>query len=210
MGSIQNFRQSIDRKLDRWETRASAIEVHIDATKDDASARVEAQKATLRGTLDRFETQIAETKNLSAEKKAVVHTQVDNFKVQLALGKMDARDSCNEQSQKIRHAWAEFAAAVDRDADALDEDMQTIERELVAEVDQLDAELDGMKLQFAKERDEVRRQLADGKAELNGKIKAFKATITEKRGRSKEKAAELEQELSRQSKEIWEGLLDHF
>jgi hypothetical protein len=210
MSNIHDIRQSIDRKLDRWEVRASTIEAHIDTTKDDASARVEAQKARLRGTLDRFETRIAEAQDLNSEKKAEVHTQVDNFKVQLALGKTDARDAYDEQNQKIRHAWTEFAAAVDHDVDALDEDMQTIERELVAEVDKLDAELDGMKLQFAKERDEVRQQLADGKTEFNGKIKAFKATIAEKRGRGKEKAAELEQELSRQSKEIWQGLLDQF
>ncbi len=193
MAKVHEIRKSIDTKLDRLEAGAAALEAQLDITKDKALERLESQKKQFSQALDRLKAEIEKSKTLAADIKAKIVQQVDHLKVQLALGKAEAKDAYEAQKEKIGGAIASFQTSVEREVGEVSD---AVTQELVAAENALDAELDAVAAQFEIEKARQQAQFEQKKKELTEQIHLFKNDLKGKREKAGAKADTFEGEFS--------------
>ena len=215
MSKVKEIRESIDKKLDRWEASATAFETQLQQTKDQAQARLEARKKALKEALEKFKSEVAKAKGIAEEKKKEMQAQFGDLQVQLALGKAETKDAFEAQRKKIRHSIATLEATVDRHLDAAchaaDSSLEKAIDRLIAADIQYEAEADALEAQFFIKKAAAKAQFEKKKSDLLAQIKEFKNKLQGKRNMAKDKAATFEKELSAgisQIKQAFKNLSD--
>jgi chromosome segregation ATPase len=196
MAKIHQIRESIDRKLDGLEKRASALEAQLSRSKSTAIEELEARKKKLGDVLDSFKTKIEESKEVTNEKKKEIQSQVEHVQVQIALGKAETRDILDDQKKKIGDAVKTFEKNVDEQLENAVTGFETIKEDLVESFDILDAEMEALEAQFEMEKAAKKADFQEQKKKLAAKIEAFRNDISAKKGTVEEKAATFESQFN--------------
>jgi hypothetical protein len=201
MSYVQKIRASVDQSLDRWEAAAQSVEDNIGASGAAMTDRVEQQKTIAGETAERLRQAVARSQQLPADAKQKITSDIDHLKVQLALGKADARDAVEEQKSKIAQAVRSVEAnidAVDRQIDRVTD--EAIENWIRAEIALVqEYELAAMKWEHGKA--ELHDELEAKKQEIRDKVRQFRANLEAKRSQATDKgevfAAEMSQAFDR-------------
>jgi DNA repair exonuclease SbcCD ATPase subunit len=200
MPKITEIRESIDKKLDRWEAGATAFEAQLQQTGEQALAKLEARKKTLKEALEKFKSEVAKAKGIAEEKKTGILAQCDDLHVQLALVKADARDAFAVQRKVIKYSIATLESTVERHLDAAghaaDKSIQEAADKFIAAAIEYEAEADALEARFVMKKTEAKAQFEKKKSDLMAQINEFKAQVQGKRNMTRDKAATFEQQLS--------------
>ena len=193
MSRIKEIREAIDTKLDKYEAEASAIESQLNLSKDKAIEKLETQKKQFADVLTGFKAKINESKAIAQEEKTKIQNQLENLRVQLALGKAESKAAYESQKKAIEDAIKSFETSIDRE---LDEAVDAVTSKLIGEANALGAQLDAMKVQFERAKAEGQAQFEEQKKELAAKVQAFRQDFREKKQRAVDKGTAFESELS--------------
>jgi hypothetical protein len=197
---MREIREAIDTKLDTWEASATAVEVQLQQTKEQALEELEARKKQLNETLEEFKSEVAKAKWLADEKKTEIQARFEDLQVQLALGKAEAKDTFESQKEKIQRSIATLEAIIDRELDAasesIDESLRKTANGFIIAVIKLEVEMEFLAFQFEAKKDDTRAQFEHKKRELVAQINRYKGQIEGKKQMAMEKAATFESELS--------------
>lgn len=196
MSRISEIRASIDRKLDAWEKQALALEAQLTETKDKAADRLEEQKQQLRGVLARVQAEVEQSKELAGQTRVEVQTRLEHLRVQLALGKAEARDAFEEQRRTILDALAAFEAIADQKVKGAAFESGKIWEDFVGKANALEAELDAFRIRFEFEKAKQQARFEDKKQELTAKLEGFKKDLQARRQAVQAKADTFERELA--------------
>ncbi len=200
MSKVREMRESIDKKLDQWEARATAFEKQLQQTKEQALTKLEARKKTFNEAAEKFKAEIGKVKGIAEEKKQESQAKFDELQVQLALGKAEAKEAIEAQRKKIQPLIASLEDIVDRLLDAaghaIDEPLEKAWEKFIAEATAYEAEAEALEAQLAMKKAEAKAHFEQKKTELLAQIKGFKAQLSEKRDMAKDKAATFEKQLS--------------
>jgi DNA repair exonuclease SbcCD ATPase subunit len=143
---IKQIRTSFDAKLDALQAKAEAFDANLTQSKQKVTERVEQRKQALHDALDRFKAEIQRQEDLAAEKKQKLAAEIDEIKVQIALGKAETRDALETQRKKIGDAIAKLESAADKALEQMehkaDASWETMIHHYVSARDALDAELE--------------------------------------------------------------------
>ena len=118
MSKVREIRESFDKELDHWEAGATALEVQLQHTTEQALARLEVCKKTLNEALEKFKPEVAKVKGIAEEKKKEIEEHFDDVEVQLTLVKAKARYAFKVQRKMIKYSIAASEATVDRHLEA--------------------------------------------------------------------------------------------
>jgi len=193
MSRVKEIREAIDTKLDKYEAEASAIESQLNLSKDKAIEKLETQKKQFADVLTGFKAKINESKAIAQEEKTKIQNQLENLRVQLALGKAESKAAYESQKKAIEDAIKSFETSIDRE---LDEAVDAVTSKLIGEANALGAQLDAMKVQFERAKAEGQAQFEEQKKELAAKVQAFRQDLREKKQRAVNKGTAFESELS--------------
>jgi len=193
MSRVKEIREAIDTKLDKYEAEASAIESQLNLSKDKAIEKLETQKKQFADVLTGFKAKINESKAIAQEEKTKIQNQLENLRVQLALGKAESKAAYESQKKAIEDAIKSFETSIDRE---LDEAVDAVTSKLIGEANALGAQLDAMKVQFERAKAEGQAQFEEQKKGLAAKVQAFRQDLREKKQRAVDKGTALESELS--------------
>jgi hypothetical protein len=200
MPKVREIRESIDKKLDRWEASATAFEGQLHQTIEQALANLEVRKKTLNEALEKFKSEVAKAKGIAEEKKKEIQAQFDDLQVQLTLGKAEAKEAFGAQRKKIQHSISTLEATVDRHLDAaghaLEKSLEKAADKFIAAEIEYEAEADALEAQLFMKKAEAKAQFDKKKGELLAQINEFKTQLQGKRDMAKDKAATFEKELS--------------
>ena len=200
MSKVREMRESIDKKLDHLEASATALEMQLQQTEEQALAKLEVRKKRLNEALEKFKSEVAKAKGITEEKKKEMQAQFDDLQVQLALGKAEARDAFEAQKKKIQHSIATLEAAVDRHLDAtghaINSSLEKAAEKFIAAAIEYEAEADALEAQLFVKKAEAKAQFEKKKSDLLAQINEFKTKLQGKRDIAKDKASTFEKELS--------------
>lgn len=200
MSKVSDIRESIDKKLDRWEASAGAFEAQLQESRDQALARLEARKKILAEALEKIKTEAAKDKGIAEDKKMEIQAHCEHLQVQLALGKAEAKEAFESQTKKIRHSMATLEATLDRCLEAVGhaagESLQKAIGKLVTAAMEYEAEAEALEARLAMKKTEAKAQLETKRSDLLAQISEFKTRLQGKRNLAREKAAIFEKELS--------------
>ena len=181
MINVKEIRASIDQTLDRWEAAALAIEENVNGTLIEVSERIQAQKQKAAEKSESLKAAIARAQKLPTEAKDKISADLDHLKVQLALGKAEARDAVAEQQAKIAQAIQNVDNQINQFEQQIDKEIeQDIEAWIRAEK-ALQQELELAAMRYETEQAEARAQFAAEKQEILDDIKKFRENLNEKR-----------------------------
>jgi ABC-type transporter Mla subunit MlaD len=192
MSKIKEIRETIDRKLDGLEKRASSLEAHLNMSKDNAVQELEARKRKLDDVLNAFKIKIADTREVAEEKKAKIQSRVEQLHVQLTLGKAETKDALEEQKKKISDAVKTLENNIDEGIEDTAVGFETLKQDFVEFSDALDAEMESLDMQFEMEKAAKKAEFEEQKKKLAAKIEAFRNDLSVKKGIAEEKAATFE------------------
>lgn len=200
MSKVSDIRESIDKKLDRWEASAAALEVQLQQSRDQALARLEARKKALAEALEKIKTEAAKDKGIAEDKKMEIRAHCEHLQVQLALGKAEAREAFEGQMNKIRHSIATLEATLDRHLEAVGhaagESLEKAIGKLVTAEIEYEAEAEALEARLAMKKTEAKAQFERKRSDLLAQVNEFKTRLQGKRNLAREKADIFEKELS--------------
>jgi multidrug efflux pump subunit AcrA (membrane-fusion protein) len=199
MAKIKEIRSKIDTKLDQWEDIALAFEANLDATRDEALNRVEAQKKKLGDVLAQIKNKVDQSAELAQESKNKIQGDLEHLQVQLALGKADARGAYEDQKQKITNAIMRFEDQLESELEEWDE---TLNNKWVQAQSTLEAELEAAEIQFKLEKAQKAAEFNQKKQDITDNIHSFLDIVEEKRRTSADKLATFEGEFSAGIKQV--------
>jgi hypothetical protein len=195
MSKIHEIRETIDRKLDGLEKRASALNAQLNRSKDNAVEELEARKSQLGDVLKTFKTKIEESKEVVDAKKTEIQSRLEQLQVQLALGKAETRDALEEQKKKISDAVKTLETNIDEGIDDAATGFESIKQDLVELSDALDAEMESLDAKFEMEKVTKKAEFEEQKKKLADKIEAFRNDLSVKKGIAEEKTAAFESQV---------------
>ncbi len=215
MSKIREIREAMDTKLDQLEAGATAAETLLQETKEQALHQFETGKKLLSDTLEKLKSELAQTKGMTNQNVQEVQAKFDHLRVQLALGKAEARDSFEAQKERIQHSISALEAAIDRQLEAsgqaIHESLQKAANEFILAAIRLEAEMEFLAIQFEVKKDDSWARFTHEKRALILQINRYKDKLEEKKRLAKDKAATFEGELSygmSQIKGAFKNLLD--
>ncbi len=151
MSKVREIRESFDKELDHWEAGATALEVQLQHTTEQALARLEVCKKTLNEALEKFKSEVAKVKGIAEEKKKEIEEHFDDVEVQLTLVKAEARDALKVQRKMIKYSIAALEATVDRHLEAAghaaDKSLQEAACKFIGSTIEYEAEADALEAQ---------------------------------------------------------------
>jgi flagellar capping protein FliD len=195
MSRIKELRASLDKKLDALEHQAVALEAQLTQTQEQAMQRLEQRKQQLRDLLKQVQADVQTSKEMAAQAKSDVQAKLEHLQVQLALGKMDARDTFEEQRMKIFKALNEFESVAEQKLKGATFESGRVWEDLVDRTSTLDAEFEALKGWFESEKARQQVTLESKKQELLTKLVLFKDQLKAKRVVVQAKADVLETDL---------------
>jgi hypothetical protein len=200
MSRLREIREAIDKKLDYWEASATALEEQLQQTREQALAGLEVRRETLKEAVEDFKSEVAKAKGISEDRIVEMLAKFDHLKVQLTLGRAEARDAFGVQRKKIQQSIAALEAAVDRHLDAagqaIDNSLDKAANKFINAALRYEAEAEVLQTQLAMKKDAARVQLEKRKSDLLAQIKKFKSQVQGKRNMTRDKSAAIEKELS--------------
>jgi hypothetical protein len=104
MSRIRQIRESVDVKLDKLDAHADALEASLHHAEDQIRGRIERGKQQVHRALDTLKADIDKSKHLSETYKQKLQERIDELKVQIALGKAEARITTFDQDGTL---WVE-------------------------------------------------------------------------------------------------------
>ena len=149
MSKLKKIREAIDNRLDRWDARLDALEAQIEHGEDEVMERVHQGQQKLAAAADRIKETAEDAADLTAEEAAELRGDLDELRVQLALGKADSRDAFEAQRKKFRHALHAAEEKIDSLEDKLEDRIADEIEGFVRLADRLKAEFEAAELQFA-------------------------------------------------------------
>ena len=195
MSRIKELRASIDKQLDALEHQALALEAQLTQTQEQVMQRVEQRKQQLRDLLTQVQADVQKSKEMAEQAKNDVQAKLEHLQVQLALGKMDARDTFEEQRTKILKALDEFESVAEQKLKGSTFESGRVWEDLVGLTSRLEAELEALKGRFESEKAKQQVTPESKKQELLTKLVLFKDQLTAKRLVVQAKAEVLETDL---------------
>jgi DNA repair exonuclease SbcCD ATPase subunit len=195
MSRIEELRASIDKKLDALEHHALALEAQLTQTQEQAMQRLEQRKQQLRDLLEQVQADVQTSKEMTEQAKSQVQAKLEHLQVQLALGKMDARDTFEEQRTKIFKALNEFESVAEQKLKGATFESGRVWEDLVGLTSTLEAEFDALKNRFESEKARQQATLESKKEELLTKLVLFRDQLKAKRVAVQAKADVLETDL---------------
>jgi len=124
-----------------------------------------------------------------------VQAKLEHLQVQLALGKMDARDTFEEQRAKILKALNEFESVAEQKLKGAAFESGRVWEDFVGRTSTLEAEFEALKGRFESEKAKQQVTLESKKQELLTKLMLFKDQLKAKRVVVQAKADVLETDL---------------
>jgi chromosome segregation ATPase len=196
MSTVHKIREEIDNKLDILEKQVAAMEAQLEQHEEVAGERIETQKKLFCDALDQFKTKVDQSRVVAEEKKWKIKSQLEELKLQLALGKAETKDALEEQKEKIKQAIKSFESTVDEGIEEISEEFDEAKSELVKKADTVNAELEALGLRLKGEKEKWEIHIEERKKELSRKLQSLREELKEKKHIAKDKAAVFEKEVS--------------
>ena len=134
------------------------------------SDRIEQQKERANAKIDQLKLAISEAQQLPEAKKEQLVRATDHLKVQLALGRAEARDAFEAQQKKILEA----ARAVEANIDSID---RNVDKKIDEAVEQWIKEEIALELALELAAVELQQERAEARAERDAQIQAVRERI---------------------------------
>ena len=147
---------------------------------------------------------------MAGKAKSDVQAKLEHLQVQLALGKMDARNTFEEQRAKILKALNEFESVAEQKLKGATFESGRVWEDLVDRTSTLEAEFEALKGWFEGEKDKQQVTLESTKQELLTKLVLFKDQLKAKRVVVQAKADVLETDLREGLDQIKAGVRRFF
>jgi len=163
MSLLEEIRFQVHAHRERVAHHLNALEAQLEATGDEAMQRLEGAAATLVESAEALEHQLK-------PKAEELRSDLQELRVQLALGRAESRDAYRAQRGKLLRQLEQAEANIDRVGHELAGTANAELKRFVMGSERLRAELEAAELQFALGRAEARDALAAGRADLQGKI----------------------------------------
>jgi len=200
MSKIHDLRQEADKILDGLEARAIALENKMSETNDQIADHLQQMKADVSDVSGSVEHKIRQVQELGAEQKDKLAGAFEQLRLQLALGRVTAKDKLEEQKQLISNAAQAVRAHIIAHRDHLDAELEKEIDAWIEELDRLDAEMAAAELAWDAEwRAEVAAATADldaRKADLKAEISAFQSRLKQRKDVAEDKLGDFHQEMT--------------
>ncbi len=199
MSKVHDLREEADRILDGLEARAIALENTINETNDQIADRLQQMKADISDVSGSVENKIRQAQELGTEQKENLAGAFEQLRLQLALGRVTAKDKLQEQKQLISNAAQAVRAHIIAHRDHLDAGLEKEIDAWILELERLDAELAAAELAWdAAWRAEVAAAAANfdaRKTELKAEISAFQSRLKHRKDMADDKLSNFHQEM---------------
>ena len=210
MSIIKSIRSRLDHQLDHWDARLDALEAQLDDGREEAMQRVEQGRQKLSEVAHKLEENLEDVADLSAEAVADLSVDLQQLRVQLALGQAETREAFNEQRTNLRHAIsgaeAKLAVIEQRAEERVGDEMERF----VKASDRLQAELDAAELQFALGKAEARSALAEKRGDFNKQLRTLRKRLHEAGEKAEHRLESLEDELGEGVAAYRDSMVDFF
>ena len=188
---------------DRIHQNVDELKTAVSSSENDAIERIEEQKSQLQSLLER-------ARDIADDGAHVAKQKLDELKLQLALGKMETRDSLEEQREKIGGAMHTAREALSNLGEEADERWQGVSKELNEQWQKLEPKIEGLRLQLALGSAYAADELSYRKEQLTEKLTEWKSQLQDENSPVRESIDKFGEEIKGAGTELVSGLKNLF
>ncbi|MDY6942804.1 MAG: hypothetical protein SVU69_07295 [Pseudomonadota bacterium] len=200
MSLIHELRESVEARLDRWESLAEALELQLQLGRKEALDRFEDEKQRLTERLEAMEKRFEETTGIADDMRDSVRGQVEHLRVQLALGRAETRDAYQEQRKNILAGIRSLEERLDSAGHQLGQEnaerLEAVTKDLIRAADRLVAELEALEYQFEVGATTARQQLDDLRKDVVTRAQSIRKRLREQGSKAEDKMEAFEKDIS--------------
>jgi len=200
MSKVHELRKDADCMLDDLEARAVALENKINETNEQFADRFQGMKNQASANAEAIEAKVKQVPGLAEEQKQKIAGSIEHLKLQLALGRVAAKDTLNEQKQMIANAAAAARAHIVANLDQMDADLSKEIDAWIDALEKIDAELEAAELAWDAEwRASTAAAKADWEAkkqDVKAEIAAFQSKLKQRKDMTEDKLGEFNREMT--------------
>lgn len=196
MSRIRQITESVDTKLDKLDAHADALEATLRHAEDHIRVRIERGIQEVHIALKALRADIDKQKQFSEAHKQKIRADIDDLKVQIALGRAEGRDAIAAARRRFHEGTRRIEAEVDSALRAMNGEMLDAAISVyVRATDKLDAELDAAEARFATAKETVGAAFDERRQEMSQRIAEFKQRLGERKAHTSERLTHFEEEL---------------
>jgi uncharacterized protein Yka (UPF0111/DUF47 family) len=200
MSKIHEMRKEADRILDGLEARAAALENRINETNEQFADRFQDLKNKASANAEAIEARVKQVPSLADEQKQKIAGSIEHLQLQLALGRVAAKDTLHEQKQMISNAAAAARAHIVANLDQMDADLNKEIDAWIDALEKLDAEMEAAELAWDAEwRASTAAAKADweaNKQDVKTEIAAFRSKLKQRKDMAEDKLGDFHREMA--------------
>lgn len=159
MSKMQEIRERVHNRAERWEHRLEALEAQLESTGEQAMKRVQDTAVALVEAAKALEHKLEP----AAQE---LRKSLEELRVQMALGKAETRDAFEAESKKVHQRLHAAEHLVDELGDEVEALAGKETERFVRTGDRLRSELEAAELQYTLGRAEARDAVEEGRSEL--------------------------------------------
>ncbi len=186
--------------LDGLEARAVALENMINETNEQFADRFQDMKNQASASAKAIEAKVKQVPGLAEEQKQKITGSIEHLQLQLALGRVSAKDTLHEQKQMIANAAAAARAHIVANFDQMDADLNKEIDAWIDALEKIDAEIEAAELAWDVEwRAEMAAASADWevrKQDLKAEIAAFQSKLKLRKDMTEDKFGDFHRDMT--------------
>jgi hypothetical protein len=200
MTKVHQLRIKADETLDRLEARALALEANINLTNDQISERIQRLKDHSSTTANAIQAKVGDIQGIASDQKAKITDSLEQLKLQLSLGRLEAKSTAAEQKKLIENAAIVVSAHIRANADHLDAEIDKDLDAWAQALIELDAEFEAAEMAWdaewraAKAANDAHFEAK--KQKITDDIAKFKSELTGRRDAAQDKLESFHDEMS--------------
>ena len=172
MLKMQEIRERVHNRTERWEHRLEALESQLESTGEQAMKRVQDTAVALADAAEALEKKLEPAGD-------ELRQSLQELRVQMALGKAETRDAFDAESKIVHRQLHAAEHLVDELGDELEARAGKETERFVRMGDRLRSELEAAELQFTLGRAEARDAVEEGRSELRDLVAAARRELQE-------------------------------
>lgn len=195
----ERMKEFSKKQLDKWKSRLEHLNVQMHLGAADAADEFEKQKKKLADWSKETSEKIDTLEGVSKEKLSKLRTDLEELRVQAALGRAEAKNEMKEQQRKISHKLHEIKQELSSTVDGAKESVGEFAEEVEEEAEDWHMKFDLFKVHMSLGKAEAEQYWEDKKKELSYKMQEMQ----DKLERMKEDADHRWEDFSKEMSDAW-------
>lgn len=189
------LKKRASEKMEAWKKEVNHLKEQLGQNAEEAKESFELQKKAVVRWTEEMKEEVEKLEEVGAEKFKNLKANLEDLRVQAALGRMETADTWQEQQKKINHSMHNLKTTVMQREKGAEENVKALLGKAAEKVDDFQTRFEMYRLQLADDKEGVMQNLQERKEDIQLRLEKMSAKLEESKEEMEEKWEHFREEM---------------